>query len=103
MNLSEIARRPARSSHMGDNDNQNDLKTTTIDGRVHTYLTNAFVDEAEGLIAALVEKGVPGKLRPGRSYITRIPEFPGDTPEARRKRRGAISLGVREIWVVGEI
>jgi hypothetical protein len=27
-----------------------DLKTMTIDGRVHTYLTNAFVDEAEGRI-----------------------------------------------------
>jgi hypothetical protein len=80
-----------------------DLKTITIDGRVHTYLTNAFVDEAEGLIAALVEKGVPGKLRPGRSYIMRSPEYPGDTREARRKRSGAISLGIREIWVVGEI
>jgi hypothetical protein len=31
------------------------------------------------LIAALVEKGVPSKLRPGRSYIARIPEFPEDT------------------------
>ena len=84
---------------MGDNDNQNDLKTTTIDGRVHTYLTNAFVDETEGLIAALVEKGVPGKLRPGRSYITRIPEFPGDTPEARRKRRGlSVSAFAKSGW-----
>ena len=33
-----------------------DLETLTIDGRVHTYLTNAFVDEAERMIAALVEK-----------------------------------------------
>ena len=80
-----------------------DLKTMTIDGRVHTYLTNAFVDEAEGLITTLVEKGVPGKLRPGRSYITRIPVFAEDTREARRKKRGAINLGVREIWMVGEI
>ena len=53
--------------------------------------------------AALVEKGAPGKLRPGRSYIARIPEFPEDTREARRKKRGAINLGVREIWMVGEI
>jgi hypothetical protein len=42
-------------------------QTMTIDGRVPTYMSNAFVDEAEGLIAALVEKGIPGKLRPGRS------------------------------------
>jgi hypothetical protein len=77
--------------------------TMTIDGRAHTYITNAFVDEAEGLIAALVEQGVPGKLRPGRSYITRIPDLPEDTPAARRKRRGAINLGIREIWMVGEI
>ena len=80
-----------------------DPQTMTIDGRVHTCITNTFVEEADGLIAALVEKGVPGKLRPGRSYITRIPEFPEDTREARRKRSGAISLGVREIWMVGEI
>jgi hypothetical protein len=53
------------------------------------------------LIAALVQNGVPGKLRPGR--IMRIPEFPEDTREARRKRRGAINLGIREIWMVGEI
>ena len=33
-----------------------DTQTMTIDGRVHTYMTNAFVDEAERLIAALVEK-----------------------------------------------
>ena len=78
-----------------------DLTTLTIDGRVHTHMSNAFVDEAERLIAALVEKGVPGKLRPGRSYITRIPEFPGNTREARRKRSGAVSLGIREIWLVG--
>jgi hypothetical protein len=78
-------------------------QTMTIGGRAHTYITNTFVDEAEGLIAALVEKGVLGKLRPGRSYITRVPEFPEDTREARRKRRGAINLGVREIWMVGEI
>ena len=75
----------------------------TIDGRVHTCITNTFVEEADGLIAALVEKGVPGKLRPGRSYITRLPESPEDTREARRKKRGAINLGVREIWMVGEI
>ena len=80
-----------------------DLQTMTIDGQVHTWITNTFVDEAEGLNAALVEKGVPGKLRPGRSYITRIPDFPENTREARRKKRGAINLGVREIWMVGEI
>jgi hypothetical protein len=80
-----------------------DTQTMTIDGQVHTYMTNAFVDEAEKLIAALVEKGVPGKLRPGRSYITRIPEFPENTREARRKQREAISLGIRDIWLVGEI
>jgi hypothetical protein len=78
-------------------------QTMTIDGRVHTYMTNAFVDEAEKLVAALVEKGVPGKLRPGRSYITRIPDFPENTREARRKQREAISLGVRDIWLVVEI
>jgi hypothetical protein len=78
-------------------------ETMTIDGRAHTYITDAFVDEAERWIAALVENGVPGKLRPGRSYIIRIPEFPEDTREARHKRRGAINLGVREIWMVGEI
>ena len=77
-----------------------DPQMMIIDGRVHTCITNTFADEAEGLIAALVEKGVPGKLRPGRSYITRIPE---GTQEARRKKRGAINLGVREIWMVGEI
>ena len=80
-----------------------DLQTMTIDGRVHTCITNSSVDEAEGLIAALVEKGVPGKLRPGRSYITRIPDFPENTREARRKQRKAISLGIRDIWLVGEI
>jgi hypothetical protein len=50
-----------------------DTQTLTIDGQVHTYMTNAFVNEAENVIAAFVEKGVPGKLRPGRSYIARIP------------------------------
>jgi hypothetical protein len=67
-----------------------DLKTLTIDGRVHTYLTSVFVDEGERLIAALVEKGVPGKLRPGHSYIIRTPEFPG----AREKHaeRGVVLL-----------
>jgi hypothetical protein len=34
-----------------------------IDGRVHTYLANAFMDEAEALIAALVKKAVPGQAR----------------------------------------
>ena len=80
-----------------------ELQTMTIDGQVHTCIVGTFVDEAEGLIEALVEMGVPGKLRPGRSYITRIPEFPEETPEDRRKKSGAISLGVREIWMVGEI
>jgi hypothetical protein len=65
----------------------NDLTTVTIDGRVHTHMSNAFTDEAE----------------PGRSYITRIPEFPGNTREGRRKRSGTVSLGIREIWLVGEI
>jgi hypothetical protein len=37
----------------------NDLTTVTIDGRVHTHMSNAFADEAE----------------PGRSYITRILNF----------------------------
>ena len=46
-----------------------DTQTMTIDGRVHTYMTNAFVDEAERLIAALVEKGCLASL--GR----RIPDF----------------------------
>jgi hypothetical protein len=66
-------------------------------------MTNAFVDEAEAMVAALVAKGIPGKLRPGRSCIIRTTEFPGDTREARRKRNGAISLGIRHIWLVGEI
>ena len=39
-----------------------DTQTMTIDGRVHTYMTNAFVDEAERLIAALVEKGCLASL-----------------------------------------
>jgi hypothetical protein len=80
-----------------------DPETETIDGRTHTYMMNTFIDEADRLIAALVEKGIPGKLRPGRSYITRAPEFPGDTREARRKRDGARRLGVVNIWLVGEI
>ena len=42
-----------------------DPQTMTIDGLVHTCITNTFVDEADGLIAALVEKGVPGKLGSG--------------------------------------
>ncbi len=74
-----------------------DTQTMTIDGRVHTYMTNAFVDEAERLIAALVEKGCLASL--GR----RIPDFPENTREARRKQREAISLGIRDIWLVGEI
>ena len=80
-----------------------DTQTLTIDGQVHTYMTNAFVNEAENVIAAFVEKGVPGKLRPGRSYIARIPHFPENTREARRKQREVISLGIRDIWLVGEI
>ena len=67
-----------------------DLTTMTIDGRVHTHMSNAFADEA----------------KPGRSYITHIPEFPGNTREGRRKSRkrsGTVSLGIREIWLVGEI
>lgn len=80
-----------------------DLQTMTIDGRTYTYITSNFVEEAKLLIAALVEEGVPGKLRPGRTYVMRVPEFPGDTREARRKRSGAISLGIREIWTEGEI
>jgi hypothetical protein len=78
-------------------------QTMTIDGQAHTLITSTFVDEAETLIAALVEKGITGKLRPGRNYITRIPELPEDTREARRKRRGALNLGILEIWLVGEI
>ena len=46
-----------------------ELQTMTIDGQVHTCIVGTFVDEAEGLIEALVEMGVPGKLRPGRSYM----------------------------------
>lgn len=78
-------------------------ETMTIDGRTYTYMTNTFADEAEAMIAALVENGIPGKLRPGRSYIIRAPEFPGKTREARHKRSGAIRLGIREIWMEGEI
>jgi len=77
-------------------------ETMTIDGRAHTYITDAFVDEAERWIAALVENGVPGKLRPGRSYICRAPEF-SDNARGRKKRRGAMRLGVVDIWLVGEI
>jgi hypothetical protein len=80
-----------------------DPVTMIIDGQTYTYMTNTFADEAERLIAALVKEGVPGKLRPSRSYVIRIPDFPGNTREARRKRSGAISLGIREIWLVGEI
>ena len=58
-----------------------DLQTMTIDGRTYTYVTNTFVQEAKLLIAALVEEGVPGKLRPGRTYIIRVPNF----PETREK------------------
>jgi hypothetical protein len=61
-------------------------QTTTIDGRTHTYVTNTFQDEAEAMIAALVEKGVPGKLRPSRGNIICAPEIPGNTREARRKQ-----------------
>jgi hypothetical protein len=78
-------------------------QTMTIDGQAHTLITSTFVDEAEALVAALVEKGIPGKLRPGRNYITRIPEFPEGTREARRKKRGALNLGILEIWMVGKI
>lgn len=67
---SKIVRITARLLN-GDGD-ERQSHTMTIDGQAHTYITNAFVEEAEGLIAALVEKGVPGKLRPGRSYISRI-------------------------------
>ena len=80
-----------------------DPQTMTIDRRTYTYMTNTIADEAEAMITALVEKGVPGKLRPGRSYIICAPEIAGNTREARRKRSGAISLGICEIWMEGEI
>jgi hypothetical protein len=79
-----------------------DPETKTIDGRTHTYMMNTFIDEADRLIAALVEKGIPGKLRPGRSYIWRAPEF-SDDARGRKKSRGARRLGVVDIWLVGEI
>jgi hypothetical protein len=79
-----------------------DKQTMTIDGRVHTYMTNTFVDEADKVIAALVEKGVPGKLRPGRSYVRRAPGF-SDDARGRKKSREARRLGIVGIWLVGEI
>ena len=82
--------------------NNDDTQTMTIGGQVHTYMTNAFVDEAERMIAGLVEKGVPGKLRPGRSYIWRAPEF-SDDARGRKKSREAGRLGIVDIWLVGEI
>ena len=87
---------------MSDEDADADLQTMTIDGRIHTYMMNAFIDEADGLIAALVEQGVPGKLRPGRSYITRAPEF-SDDARGRKKTREARRLGILNVWLVGEI
>jgi hypothetical protein len=82
--------------------NNDDTQTMTIDGRVHTYMTNTFVDEAEKLIATLVERGVPGKLRPGRSYVWRSPEF-SDDARGRKKSKEAARLGIVDIWLVGEI
>lgn len=53
----------------------------------HTYMTSAFVDEAEAMVAALVAKGIPGKLRPGRSCIYAPLSFP--EIRERRAERGA--------------
>jgi hypothetical protein len=77
-------------------------QTKVIDGRTHTYMMNTFIDEADRLIAALVEKGIPGKLRPGRSYIWLAPEF-SDDARGRKKSREATRLGIVDIWLVGEI
>lgn len=78
-------------------------ETMTINGQVHTCITSVFQEEALSLIDALVKDGVPGKLRPGRAYIMRPPEFSEDTPEARRRKRGAMRLHIVTIWLVGEI
>jgi hypothetical protein len=79
-----------------------DPQTKIIDGLTHTYMKNAFIDEADKLTAALVEKGIPGKLRPGRSYVWRAPEF-SDDARGRKKSREAARLGIVDIWLVGEI
>src|SRR3954468_10996942 len=80
-----------------------DLQTMTIDGHVHTFMATEFAEEANGLIEKLVEKGVPGKLRAGRSFITRRPEPTEDTRDSKRNARRANSLGIDEIWLGGEI
>jgi hypothetical protein len=76
-------------------------QTKIIDGRTHTYMKNTFIDEADNLIAALVEKGVPGKLRPRpqlRLALSRIFDARG-----RKKGKEAARLGIVDIWLVGEI
>lgn len=72
----------------------------TIDGQAHTYITNAFVEEAEGLIAALVEKKeFPASS--GRVAAT-SPEF-SDDARGRKNRREATRLGIVDIWLAGKI
>ena len=68
-----------------------DTQTLTIDGQVHTYMTNAFRERGGERDRGVCRERRPRQAKAGSQLHRAHTRFPENTREARRKQREVIT------------